>query len=215
MAKGPTVIFLLKRKRKRALSNRGFTLFEILVVMGIITALLAVAAPRLAKLGTKPQTSVRRLANLTRELHNHARMRQQNYRLAIGQDKDGVTEYWVESGSLRALPLTEEQLKNLSSLSGEEREALLARIAFSEDKSLIKSKQKLPAPLRLLSIENTLGLVSSVNGVTYVYFFGTGLAQEVAIHIGDGAKMHWTMIVDPLTGKSTLHERNVTFQELK
>lgn len=206
---------LMMKRNQHLKSDRGFTLLEVLIVMGIMAGVVALVAPRMASLQTKSQSAVRRIAVLTRQLHTSARLRQQNYRLAFKTEEDGRTSYWVESGSLNAVPLSPETLERFSSMSDDEKATYTKRQTFSNDTSIIKKETALPPPIKLLNIETPTGDLPKINNVSYVYFFGQGLSQEVGIHLGDGKKLHWTLIVEPLTGKSHIINRNARLGEFK
>ena len=203
-----------KKKQQNKPAESGFTLFEILIVLGVIAAVLVVAVPKLTSTTSKVQSTIRRLSTLCREMHNAARLKQQNYRLVIKMDTK-QSSYWIESGSMNSVPLTEDQLKNMESMNDEQKKAILERSQFSQDKSILKGEQILPKPLKFLQVEYAGREKAITEGTTYVYFFGQGLAQEAAIHIGDGEKLHWTLAIRPLTGKTDILQRDVKLQELQ
>lgn len=212
----PTRMRAQQKKRNNRFEG-GFTLFEIMIVMAIIAAVIAIATPKLTSATTKAQTAVRHVAVLCRHLHDLARLKQQNYRLAIKMNREeNVSEYWVESGPLNAVPLTEEQLKNMESMMEEERGAIMKRIAFTEDKSVMKKHTVLPKPISFLRVEFADRKDPILEGTTYVYFFGQGLSQEAAIHVGsEKDKLHWTLAIQPLTGHADMFQNDVKLADLK
>ena len=208
----------------RSFSNSpaGFTLLEILIVVSILATVIALVAPKLRSTQNKATGAVRRLSVMTRFLQNQARIKQANFRIAFKTDEESKrTTYWIESGPLHAMPLSDDIMKKLDSLSKEEQERYFERQSFTKDESVMKNLREkkgeieLPSPVKLLGIEVPGGVLPRVNSMDYVYFFGQGLAQEVAIHLGDGEKLHWTIIVEPLTGRSRVYDRNAKLEEFK
>ena len=55
-------------------SARGFTLLEIMIVLAIVGAVLAMGAPKLFNSGTAARSAIRKIAIMTREIRNTARL---------------------------------------------------------------------------------------------------------------------------------------------
>src|SRR5579863_7602896 len=84
-------------------NQKGFTLIEILFVLGIITFIVAIAIPKLGRtLGTQLRATTRKIMTLDNELHHFARIKNKTYRLVIQfGDPDHKSKFYVESASTR------------------------------------------------------------------------------------------------------------------
>lgn len=195
-------------------NSRGMTLIEIMVVMAILGGILAVAAPRLFSTGTTMRTAVRKLAVMTRDMRNNARLYDATTRLAITMDDEKGHSYNVESSAGSVLMLTADQERDLEKLTTEQREGDEKKSQFEQEKRVLKSAVNLPKGLFFGGVEvaNRPGEVSS--GTTYINFLPQGLADESVIHITDRKNLNWTISINPLTGRADVFERKLTLKEV-
>lgn len=184
-------------------SKRGFTLIEIMVVLGIIAALITVAAPRIMKKDPNIKSVARNFIVLSKEIRNKARLTNSTYRLALNLDpKD--SKYWIEraSGPQPIDPDAYEKEKEKKE-DGEDAPPPL----FQMDKSLIKKEKTLPSGLYFGSVE-TVNMRSPItSGTAYIHFFPEGFVEAAAVQITDGNKLTWTLVFNPLTGQADIIEK--------
>jgi general secretion pathway protein H len=197
----------------RLLGRAGFTLIEIMVVIGIIAAVLAIGAPRLLGTANSMRASIRKLAVLTREIRNVARLTNSTGRLVIQMDEEKGHSYWVETASGNALLLTAEQERELERLTELQREEQGPKAAFKPDSRLVRSPISLPRGLFFGSVELGAKDTTLTEGKAYIHFFPAGLSEEAAIYITDRKTLNWTITIHPLTGRAEVLERKVSLKE--
>src|ERR1044072_3106016 len=105
---------------KQVQSKKGFTLLEIIVVLGIMGAIIALGLGRVRKKDNDLKKVARDFYVLGKEIRNAARLKSNTYRLMIRLD-EGAQSYWVESATGFEARLTKEQMEDREKLSEEER----------------------------------------------------------------------------------------------
>lgn len=194
------------------LSQKGFTLIEIMIVLAILAAVLVVGAPRLFKSNTNIKTVARQLIVLSKETRNKARLTNSTYRLVINMDPQDE-KYWVEraSGPRPVDPEAYEKAKEKESERKEDAPPPLYQI----DKSLTKGEQSLPKGLRFGSVE-TINMKSPItSGVAYIHFFPEGFVEASALQITDGNNLTWTLVFNPLTGQADIIEKASSLKDIQ
>lgn len=208
-------------RRVKSNSISGFTLFEILVVLAIVTGLFAIAAGQLRRPTESVKSVSRDLSVLVKEVRHTARMQGVTYRLALQMGKD--SKYWVERASA-PVPLSELLRKTddeSRSLSEKPPPAL-----FEKADKPLKKEVKLPSRLQFISFESVLspkqdsGPTSSNSpsgeaNVRYLHFSPEGQVEEAALQIGDGKNLIWTLLFNPATGQAGIVEKATTLEEAK
>ena len=173
--------------------ERGFTLVEILVVMAIIGAATALAITRINTRQNNVKALVRELSSLSRELHAFARLSQKTYRLALDLQEERPHRFWVESSSLPGANV------EVVDQSYDDREKPKPT-SFSIDKTVLKEAVELPSPLKFEDVELASRDKMFRSGTVYIHYLPVGMTEQAAIHITDGDKIRWTLLLDPLTG---------------
>lgn len=210
---GTMPISLVRIYRKK--NQKGFTLIEILFVLGIITFIVAITIPKLGRtLGTQLKSTTRKLITLNNELHSFARIKNKTYRLVIQfGDPDHKPKFYVESASTRQL-LTPMDPAPTPELTKEEKEKPENQDPFSQDKELLKNPVELPRGVQFEDVENDTSKKPITEGKAYVLFFPEGLVEKSIIHITDGKKIHWSLIINPLTGHTDLETEYIKLKDL-
>ena len=147
--------------RKSFTDLRGFTLLEILIVVGIIAAVLASLAPRLRTTDGKMKVAIREFTSLGRDIRNQARLKNATHRLVVSFDKENP-EYWVEMASGPTL------LKPQTEIITFEREREEAKVGFSPAPRF--KKKKLPPGLRFIQLETQYNRNPITEALGYVHF---------------------------------------------
>jgi prepilin-type N-terminal cleavage/methylation domain-containing protein len=196
-------------------SSHGFTLIEIMIVIAIIAAVLAVGSQSLLNTNSQMRSSVRKIATVTRMMRNVSRLSSVTARLVVNMDDEKGHSYWVESTPGATLLKTEEQEKELERLTDIQREDMEKKSSFKLETRIMKKPVKLPRGLFFESVEYTSRSKPVTAGKAFIHFLPSGLAEQAAIHITDKKTLNWTIEINPLTGKANLYERKLTLKELE
>lgn len=186
------------------MSQKGFTLIEIMIVLAILAAVLVVGAPRLFKKDVNIKAVARQFIVLSKEVRNKARLTNSTYRLVIDMDSKDP-QYWVEraNGPQPVDPDAYEKAKDKKS----EKEEGAPPPLFQIDKSVTKKEQTLPNGLRFGSVETANMKAPLTSGLAYVHFFPEGFVEAAAVQITNGNNLTWTLVFNPLTGQADIIEK--------
>ncbi|MBX2989279.1 MAG: prepilin-type N-terminal cleavage/methylation domain-containing protein [Bdellovibrionaceae bacterium] len=180
-------------------SRSGFTLIEIMIVIAIIGAAIAIATPRLFKKDTNIKSVARQFLVLGKEVRNRARLSNATMRLVLDLDP-AEPKYWVERAKGPQLIDPEAEEKR------DEEEDGKKPPMWDMDTVLIKEKRKLPSGLYFGSVETLHMKAPQTEGVAYVHFFPEGLMEAASIQITDRKNLTWSLIYNPLTGQADIVE---------
>mgnify|MGYP001486830162 FL=1 len=185
-----------------------------MLVIAIIAGILAIGAPRLFSSSSQMRTAVRRIAVMTREVRNLARLTNSTMRIVISMNDEKGHSYWIESAPGNAPILTEEQEKELERLSSFAREEK-PKTRFEMDTRILKEPERLPRGLIFESVELASRSEIITSGAAFIHFFPQGLSEAAAIHLASGDNHHWTIAINPLTGRADVYERKVSLKEIQ
>ncbi len=186
----------------KANNRKGFTLVEILIVLGIMGAIIALGLGRIRKKDNDIKKVAREFYILGKEVRNKARLKNSTFRLVL-QLGDGDKKYWLESAQGFQGRVDEEEV---SKLREEDRPPEL----FQKDDSLFKTEKKLPDGLWFKSLES-VDQEPLTTGTGYIYFYANGFVEASALQITDKKRINWTIIYHPLTGQADIipEEKNL------
>lgn len=192
------ISFGVKKKRKqlqRINSSSGFTLIEILIVLGILAAVMALGINRIRKNENTVKTTLRELSVLSREIRNHARLTQSTMRLMI-EISPTASKYWVEKGTAISLrdPKEEFQTDEEKANNSDEKK----KPAFALYKKLSKKQKTLGKGVSFTSLE-VLNMEPVTEGLTAIYYSAEGYVEASVLQISDGKNI-WSLVINPLTG---------------
>ncbi len=185
----------------------GFTLVELMVVMGVIVVIAAAAAPALASLtGASARESAGQVAGAMRYLFDTAQVRHASCRLALDL---GERAWWTECAPGRvglardaAGERSDEELAaRFPDEKDEEMRRLLAKTRFGAFEDRLVKKRTLPgrAAFGKVRLEGRRDPV--VEGVAYVNFFPGGRAQRAVVPVVDGDHLY-SIVLEPMTGRA-------------
>lgn len=189
----------------RRRSAAGFTLVEILVVLGIVAVAMTIAAPRLFNKTPNIKAVTRQFLVLGKEARNRARLSNSTVRLAIDMDPQ-APKYWVEKSNGPALILDEAEAERRK--EAEEKRAKDEKRApdWPMDTVLTKEKKPLPSGLYFASVETLHMKEPQTEGIAYIHFFPEGMMEAAALQITDRKSLTWTLVYNPLTGQADVVE---------
>lgn len=171
------------------------------MVLVIIGAILAISAPRLFDKKSDTRRVFRDFIVAGKDLKNKAKVSGSTYRLAFDL-KENEQSWWVEK-STKAVIIDKAKLeKEREAGKKTEKEEGSPPPDFQLDASIFKKKQILPAGYKFKQIESgSLDLIIT-EGLAYIHFFPQGLIETSALQIEDPKGNIWTLVYNPLTGRS-------------
>ncbi len=187
--------------------QRGFTLVELLIVVGIISLLTAAVMPALASLtGADARKAAGELAGSLRYLFDTAALRHATCRMAL--DLDGRA-FWAECAPGKAgvakeaeeEPTDEELERRFPDEADGERRRLLGKSRFGSFSDRLLPRRELPGKVAFgeIAVEGRQDPVTK--GTAYVYFFPGGQAQRAFVPVVDGKNLY-TVVLEPFTGRA-------------
>jgi general secretion pathway protein H len=200
---------------RKTTSAAGFTLVEIMIVIAIMGGIMAIGVPKMFSSATAMRGAVRKIAVMTRDIRNNSRLYGVTTRLVISIDKEKGYSYSVESSPGVVLMSTELQEKELAKLTDAQAEGSKKKTDFSPETRVQKKVAALPKGMIFEDVEKSGHADATTNGKAYINFFPQGLSEESAIHLGDGKTLHWTIVINPLTGRADVYEKRITLKEVK
>lgn len=203
-------------------NNKGFSLIEIMIVLGILGAVIAVVAPKLSNRNNKTRAFLRQMTVLSRELHTRAKLNGTVYRLVLDlKDNNSdpnnpkVQTYWVEKSNGKAVLKADEEQNALKLAQEKSEEAGKDKRGFEMDASISKEPKEMPPGLFFDRVELSRIEKPITNGKAFIHYMPEGLVDEAAIHLKGDRNQAWTISIHPLTGKAELISKSVGLKELK
>ncbi len=200
MTQTPEKVPALKNSKLFFIANRasrslGFTLIEILIVLGIIAAIMAFSFSRIRKNENNIRSVARNLIVMSKEIRNHARLTNSTMRLVIQIDPNNP-KYWVEKSSGHEIRDANSKEEIADTTSSED----TPKTTFQLFKTLTKKQKELPKGLFFNSVEVINQDIVS-DGYGFIYFTPEGFVDAAALQITD-KKNTWTLIFNPLSGQA-------------
>lgn len=199
--------------RANKYASNGFSLLEIIIVLSIIGAIMAVALPRLMDKKQDTRKVFRDFAIAGKDIRNRAKLGGVSYRLAFRLEKDQQT-WWVEKAT-KVILLDKKNLEEAREKAGSTfREDEKPPSDFNPDTSIFKKEQQLPEGFRFVHIESGPQELIATEGIAYIHFFSQGMIEPSAIQIQDPRKNIWTLVFNPITGQSDIIPEAKTLRDL-
>lgn len=195
---------------------------EIMIVVAIIAGVVAIGIPRLANQKGRMRSEVQRIAVLSREIFNAARLQNRTFRLVFEMGATS-SRFYVESAPGQVALLSEEQQKELDEET-DDREAELKKLnpnKFEIETKYVKKPEEMPGGLRIESIEyagRKTGATPPGEGdkaiKATIHYFPQGLAEQAVIRFTDGTSLGWTIVINPLTGKANIFDKKLSLKDI-
>jgi type II secretion system protein H len=164
--------------------SKGFTLIELMVVIVVLGVMMGLVIPKLGELGeANLKRSTRHLTGMIRFLHDESQARKEIYRLRF--DIQG-SRYWSEV--LTKNPEGTWEFKRLQVAMASEG-SLAGQTSFKDVQA------------------------GSHPDDPYILFTPNGWVEPAFIHLRNGDDKPFTLIVNPLTGNTELHEGDLEEQQ--
>ena len=175
----------------------GFTLIEILLVLGIVVLVLSYGIPVISRVtGQNINTSARKFTALVRGVRTDAILLNTIYRLNLDLDKN---TYFVEN--LKSAQLISES-SLLSKKQDPKNKNTEADIGFTPSEKYFKEPKPLPSGVVFNGIlKENEGLVK--DGTAYIYFFPNGLNEKAILYLNyqSAKEGGFSLLIHPNGGK--------------
>lgn len=181
-----------------------------LLVIGLLAFMAAVTLPRFESTNSKMRREVRTLTVLMKRLHHLARLNRSSYRLVIDFPENDDHKYWAEVTSRKVLFANNPDGKDRDP---EELAKEKANQGFQLDTSTTKKPVELPKGIFFESLEVSNGQELITSGRAYIHFLPQGMAEEAALMLSDKKELHWTIVLNPLTGQGEIVDGKASLRE--
>lgn len=203
-------------------AERGFTLIEVGVVIGLVALLVGVVLPGLNSItGVTARASVTKLVSNIRAARDKALVIGGTCRVAM--DLEGNT-YSVECTDqpVAALGAITEDDEDAKVLTAEQLEDLDPEERYEYE---IKQKTRFNGQVILDAVPFEGGLTfhevdvqhadePQKKGVAYLYFFASGLGERANIQLSRGTDDEWSVLVSPLSNRIQVVAKHVKLRDL-
>lgn len=194
-------------------NKKGFSLLEMAVVLSIIGAIIAIAAPRLFDKKADTRRVFRDFIIAGKDLKSRAKLSGSTYRLAFDLTEKQQS-WWVEKSSKAVLIDKDKFEKERENIKNPDKDTPKPPPDFQADASIFKKKQTLASGFKFKLIESGSLDLTITDGVAYIHFFPQGLIETSAIQIEDPKGNIWTLVYNPLTGRADVIPEAKLLKEL-
>ena len=215
------------RTRSAVCSELGFSLFEIIVALGVAASVIAMGA---GYLGNRPASQLReeatQIIQIVRYAYFQAAAESRYYRVVFDLDdntyhvESSETPFYIvrEDDEKEALrKKNEDQQKETSSLldEGEAPPASAPAPSFAESEDDILKVFQLPGGIKISDIFVLHQKDKQEEGKAYLYFFPRGRSEFAVIHLGDTeGERFLTLVVNPLTAAVEVRQDYLEYEEI-
>lgn len=186
---------------------------EIVIVMGIIAGILALAIPRMSFNKMDNKKVFREIIISFKEIRNRAKLYNATYRLAVDLTPNGQS-YWLEKSTNPTLLDKDFLQKERDNKNSSFRDDEKVKSSFEQDKTYIKKPRTLPDGYVIKSIESGPQEIILTEGMAYIHFFQQGMIEPIALHIVDPKKNVWTLVFNSITGQADIIDGEKSLKDL-
>ncbi len=187
-------------KAENGNSDKGFSLVEILIVLGLLALVTTVALPGITgAFRTSAEAFARQTALIMGQARDRAMLTDKLIRLRIDFEKQSMNLEQAPSNYL--VPKAPER-----PLSGREKEEFEKKEgeAYAPIPELMKEPRELPKELRIIQVNSPRLKKPATEGIVDVYFFNNGHTDGATIYIKSDEDIYQAIVLHPVTGMSRL-----------
>ena len=195
--------------------NAGFSLIELLIVIGILGLVGLIAIPGISNtFRFSVQSTGRELATLIKDASNSAQVSGKVHRLVYDLKNQ---QYWVESSSENTLMKSDESIqaerdrpRSLFSKADPEEKK---NSGFRQEPLLTKKKRSLAIGVRFKDVYTEQSETPVTEGIAYTHIFPQGMSEKSLVHLEDTSKNEITLTVSNLLGRCSVEGRYIDAKE--
>jgi general secretion pathway protein H len=200
----------------RRLKNEGFSLIELLIVVGILGLVGLIAIPSISNtFRFSVQSSAREIATLIKDASNSAQISGKVHRLAYDLKNQ---QYWVESTGEMTLLKSDESVaidkQNNGRFYKKEDEEDKSNGGFHQENSLTKKKRSLSVGVKFKDVYTEQSEEPITEGIAYTHIFPQGLTEKTLVHLEDTSKNEVSLEVSNLLGRCFVQGRYIEPKEV-
>lgn len=193
--------------------SAGFTLIELLVVVGLIALISVIALPSIGSFTRASMDSAARdIASVMKESYNSTVVTGRVYRI-VYDIKAG--QFWAEGGPpslvLETKESKEKEAKRKRAASKDEKPP---SNPFTMDRTITRNKLSLPRGVEFEDVITQESNDPIVEGEAATHLFPHGLIEQTIIHLQDSSNHHYSLVIQPVLGKTDVYQRYVTRKEI-
>ena len=159
--------------------NAGFTLIEIMLVLGIVSMIMAVGLPAISRITyQRINSTTRKFVGLIRTVRTDAILLNSIYRLVIDLEHNA---YWVETQKEFKLLVPDDEFAKSTKDKKKEKEPPPSNFSMAEK----YSSKPIPLPVGVAFdgvLKERDGLIKE--GIAYIYFFPNGFNDHAILYLG-------------------------------
>ncbi len=196
----------------RTLDSLGFSLIELLVVLGIIILISSLVIPSVSNyFQVSINSATRDLASTIKEAYNSTVITGKVHRVVYNFKE---RSFWVESSSTDTLLDTKvSKEKRETRMKFSRRSDAPPKSDFSIEKTVTRKKIILPLGVEFEDIITQQSQNPITEGLAYTHLFPSGMSEQTIIHLKDSSKHHVSLVITSLLGMTDLYDRYVNATE--
>lgn len=197
-----------KTLNNKTLKQKGMSLIEILIVLGIIAAMMAAVVSGPKKSQKEYTRFFRRFSLMSKRIRNQAMIENATYRMVFRMEEDKPTQMWVEKTKKPVLlgdeKDMEEKFKDMldAAKSKETKEKKKKNDGFTKVAKFSFESLQMPKELKLQKIEIS-GIDEPLenNGLIAFHYFPQGLVEETSMQfLVPDTELDWTLVTEAING---------------
>ncbi len=190
-------------KTLRATNPRGFSIIEVLIVIGLVALITTVGLPALnSAFRTNTDAFIRQTALIMGQARDRAMLTDKLVRLRIDFEKQTMS--LEQAPSTYLVPKAPERpLTGREKGEDEEKE----NGAYGPSREIMKEPREMPKDLKIIQVDSPRFKKPATEGLVDVYFFNNGHTDGATIYIKSDENVYKAIVLHPLTGTSRLIDK--------
>ena len=197
-------------KRQRIKRQKGLSLIEILIVLGIIAAMMVAVVSSPKKTQKEYNRFFRRFSLMSKRIRNQAMIENATYRMVFRMEDGQPTTMWVEKTKKPVLLGDEkdeeekfrEMLEEAKSKEQKKEKKKKRNDGFTKVPKFTFESLDIPDDLKLQKVEiSGIEEPLETTGIIAFHYFPQGLVEETAMQfLVPDTELDWTLVTEAING---------------